>query len=79
MIRSIKDEPAAFTPDIIRVLGSAFDDAWLSALANQSGFRIEGYERAVREVLARHILDMAKKGERDPQRLAESALYRLKL
>jgi len=79
MIRHIRDEPAAFSPDVIRILSCALDAAWLSARADRSGFAIEGHETAVRELLARHIVDLAKKGERDRDRLVESALYRLRL
>jgi len=79
MIRHIRDEPAAFSPDVIRILSGALDAAWLSACAARSGFAIEGHATAVRDLLARHIVDLAKKGERDRDRLVESALYRLRL
>ena len=35
--------------------------------------------RLAREVLAKHIVDLAKLGERDPQRLAGAALAEFKL
>ena len=52
----------------------ALDEAWERAQA--SGARLS---RAARNVLAKQIVDMAKQGERDRQRLVEGALLRLKL
>ena len=79
MIRHIRNEPAAFSPDLIRILISALEEAWESASTEQLSIPLEDHEIAVRDLLARHIIDMAKKGERDPVRLVENALYRLKL
>jgi hypothetical protein len=79
MIRHIRNEPAAFSPDLIRILIGALDEAWESANAEQLSIPLEDHEIAVRDLLARHIIDMAKKGERDRARLVENALYRLKL
>jgi len=78
MIRHIRNEPAVFSPDTIRLLSGALDEAWESANVDQV-FPIEDHEIAVRDLLARHIIDLAKKGERDRARLVESALYRLRL
>src|SRR5262245_29231230 len=79
MIRHIRNEPAAFSPDLIRILSIALDEAWESANTEQLSISLEHHEIAVRDLLARHIIDMAKKGERDCARLVENALYRLKL
>src|SRR5262245_8022551 len=79
MIRHIRNEPGAFSPDLIRILSIALDEAWQSANAEQLSISLEHHEIAVRDLLARHIIDMAKKGERDRARLVENALYRLKL
>ena len=79
MIRHIKDVPAAFGPDLIRLLSRALDEAWRSASAGPAGFKLRGHESAVRDVLARHIVDMAKKGVREHARLVENALIRLRL
>src|SRR5829696_8126654 len=78
MIPYLKDHPAAFNPDTIRILGSALDDAWQS-IQGGAIFDLDGYAEAARAALAKHIVDMAKKGERDPQRLIEGALIRFRL
>ena len=40
---------------------------------------LNGSGDAIRTILAKHIIAMAQQGERDPQRLIEGALTRLKL
>jgi hypothetical protein len=64
-----------FDPETLHILGGALDDAWLRldrTLLNGSG-------DAARTVLARHIISMAKQGERNRRRLMEGALARLTL
>jgi hypothetical protein len=79
MIRYLAEHPAAFDPDAIRILSEALDDAWRMVQADEDQFKINGHAAAARDALAKHIVDMAKKGERDRQRLIEGALCRLKL
>jgi len=38
------------------------------------GLRSKDYSTAARTILARHIIEMAQGGERDPKSLADSAL-----
>jgi hypothetical protein len=66
----------AFNPEIIRIMGGALDNAWLRLRAGAS---LNGSADAARTVLAKHIIDMTKQGERDPQRLTQGALARLTL
>jgi hypothetical protein len=47
--------------------------------ADKAAFRMNGHLEGARDVLAKHILDIAKQGERDRQRLIEGALGALKL
>ena len=79
MLRYLKDEPAAFDPNTIRILSRALDDAWQAVQANKTTFKMDDHRNGAREALAKHIVDMAKKGERNPQRLIEGALSRLRL
>jgi hypothetical protein len=79
VFRYLVSHPEAFDPDTISILGAALDGAWERACANQIAFRLDGSGEAARDLLAKHIVDMAKQGERDHQRLIEGALDRLKL
>jgi hypothetical protein len=79
MLRYLKDRPAAFDPETISILSGALADAWLVVEANRTAFRIDGDVDGARQALAEHILDLAKQGERDRQRLIEGALAALKL
>ena len=58
---------AAFDPETIAVLSAALDEAWNRLLQSGSECTRPAYARAMREVVARRIIDMA-------QRLANGAL-----
>jgi len=75
----LKNHPAAFDPDTISILISALDDAWRVVEANKVAFKIDGHADGARQALAKHLVDMARQGERDRQRLIAGALTRLKL
>ena len=60
-----------FDPQAIRILDSALDGAWEGLT---SAGQYTGDAQAVRTQLARDIMCMAKKGERDRQRLIQGAL-----
>ena len=60
---------ADFDPETITVLCAALDEAWDRLL--QSGSECT---RAMREVVARRIIDMAQRGIRDQTELANGAL-----
>ena len=80
MLRYLKDNPApAFDPDTIQILCRALDTAWQTVETDNATFKVDGNAARAREVLAKHIVDSAKLGERDPQRLADGALARFKL
>ena len=70
----LKKHPAVFNPDEVRVLTAAFDKAWQLIEASGAKFESDAHAESVREVLAKHIIEAAKQGERDPQRLIEAAL-----
>jgi hypothetical protein len=68
---------AAFDSEDTEVLSAAFEAAW-EKLNAAGGALAEGSEAALtRELLAKRIIELAKRGERDPDRLVESALDHL--
>jgi hypothetical protein len=64
----------AFDPESIQVLASALDDAWDRIEKSDSPFAAPAYARAKREVIAKRIIEMAKRGAKDPQTLADDAV-----
>jgi hypothetical protein len=78
MLRYLPSDAAkVFGPDTARLLGEALDEAWRSLQTNGVYFTSRGQAEATREKLALRIIEMAKQGERDPQRLRADALQRL--
>ena len=63
-----------FQPDDVRILVAAFDDAWRSPLASGITFESDRAAEAVRDTLAKHIIEQARYGERDRRRLRDGAL-----
>jgi hypothetical protein len=68
---SVKE--TVFDPESIEVLVFALDDAWSRVQKSESWFARPAYARAMREVLAKRIIEMAQQGVRDPQALADDA------
>jgi hypothetical protein len=64
----------AFTPEIIQILAAALDEAW--ERLRQSGSRLvrPAYSRAMREVVAKRIMEMAQRGVQDRDALVADAL-----
>lgn len=79
MLRYLKDNPTAFDPETISILSGALDDAWQVIETNKAAFRVDGDPEGARNALAKHLVDVAKQGERDRQRLMEGAFAALKL
>jgi hypothetical protein len=66
----------SFDPESIEVMTKAFDDAWQSLQA--SGVKFDsGQVDAVRDMPAKCIVEMAKRGERDHRRLRDACLAHL--
>jgi hypothetical protein len=65
---------ASFDPEAVETLSAAFDDAWEKIKQSGSTLARPAYERGAREVLAKCIIEMAQRGERDQRHLSESAL-----
>jgi hypothetical protein len=61
-------DDGVFDPETIRLMGIAFEMALASLCSTP------GYTDPVREAVARRIIELAKAGERDPERLCEGAL-----
>lgn len=73
----LKEHPGAFDPDAIRILVAAFDKAWQSVQASGAIFDTDAAAEIARAVLAKHIIEAAKQGERDQRRLRDGALVSL--
>jgi hypothetical protein len=73
----LSEKTASFNPETMRLLGSALDDAWDRLQTAQVYFN--GSADAARTILAKHLISMAKQGERDRQRLIAGALARISL
>jgi hypothetical protein len=63
-----------FDPECIQVLATAFDDAWYRIQEAGSRFARPGYARAMREVIAKRIIETAQRGVKDPSALADDAV-----
>jgi hypothetical protein len=63
-----------FDPEAVEVLSAAFEDAWTKLKQSGSAFTRPAYERGAREMLAKRIIDMAQRGERDRRQLSEAAV-----
>jgi hypothetical protein len=69
----------AFDNETTQLLGSAFDAAWETARASNGPLLDERHVASMRELLAKFIIATVEQGERDPNRLMEKALLRLKI
>ena len=70
MARLLKDQGPAFEPEALAAMGAAYH-AVLQELQLDDG------ENAGTLMVAKHIVELASQGERDPQRLAEATLRAL--
>jgi hypothetical protein len=67
MVRLIKDQGCAFEPEVLAAMGAAYH-------AVVQELRLDDREDAGTLTVAKHIVELAGQGERDPQRLAEATL-----
>ncbi len=65
---------SAFEPETIEILVSVFETAWQKVELSGSKLASPAYQRAAREILAKRIIEMAQRGERDPKELADDAV-----
>ena len=73
IIELIKPE-IAFDPETIAVLSAALDEAWDRLLQAGSECTRPAYARAMREVIARRIIEVAQHGTKDKKELVEGAV-----
>jgi hypothetical protein len=69
----------AFDAETTHLLGSTFDAAWERVKASDSLPTDKGHVRSIRELLAKFIIAMVEQGEKDPKRLTNDALLRLRI
>jgi len=74
ILKFIRPGEAAFDPEAIRVLASALDEAWGKIQKSGSRFARPAYSRVMREVVAKRIIEMARRGVQDQQTLVDDAL-----
>jgi hypothetical protein len=67
----------AFDPETLRILTAAFDAVWASIEASGASFSEAKDAERAREIIGKHIIQAAKNGERDQQKLCDGALLQL--
>jgi hypothetical protein len=67
----------AFDAETMKILASVFDAAWEEVKTSDGSHAGERHVAETRELLARHIMALAQRGERNPNRLIKNALRRL--
>jgi hypothetical protein len=65
---------SAFEPETIDFLVSVFETAWRKVEQSGSKLASPGYQRAAQEVLAKRIIEMAQRGNRDSSELIADAV-----
>jgi hypothetical protein len=64
----------AFTPETIQILAVALDEAWEQLAQSGSRLARPAYSRAMREVVAKRIIEMAQRGVEERETLVADAL-----
>ena len=65
---------SAFEPETIEILVAVFETAWQKVEQSGSKLASPRYMRAAQELIAKRIIEMAQRGERDPAVLADDAV-----
>jgi hypothetical protein len=68
---------AAFDSETTRQLGLAFEAAWQAVKTSESTLGDESHAASIREILAKRVIEMGRRGERNHDRLVENALDHL--
>ena len=66
--------PIALDPESVKSVSLAFDRAWERIRNSGSGFARAAYARAMREEIAKHMIDMVGHGKTNQAELTEAAL-----
>ena len=64
----------SFDPETLNLLSDAFEDAWLKIQTSGNRLARPGYANVMREVMAKHIIHLAQRGERDEIAVSNSAV-----
>jgi hypothetical protein len=67
------ERKTAFDPEEVAILVAAFEEAWARLRASGSECTRPAYARAMREVVARRIFDVARRGMKDAEQIATEA------
>jgi hypothetical protein len=73
-IQRLFQPDATFDPETIEVLAAALENAWETIEKSGSRFARPAYSRAMREVIAKRIIEMARSGIKDQRQLADDAV-----
>ena len=65
---------SAFEPETIETLVAVYEAAWRKVEQSGSKFASPGYKRAAQEIIAKRIIEMAQRGERDKKVLSDAAV-----
>jgi hypothetical protein len=65
---------SAFGPETIQVMAAALDETWEKLQVSGSRLARPAYSRAMREVVAKRIFEMARNGVEDREALVTNAL-----
>ena len=72
--RVMVDRGTPYDPDTLNLLSDAFEDAWCRVRTSGNPLARPGYANVMREVMAKHIFNLAQRGERDAIKLSDSAV-----
>jgi hypothetical protein len=73
-LRSLSSN-ASFDPETVNLLSDAFEGAWRRVQTSGNRLARPGYAKVMREVMAKHIVNLAEHGERDESALSNSAFH----
>jgi hypothetical protein len=73
-IFQLPNPPIALDPETVKSLSLAFDNAWEKIRESKNGFARPAYAGAMREEIAKHLIDMVGGGETDQIKLTEAAM-----
>jgi hypothetical protein len=68
---------SSFDPDTVQILTLAFEAAWQSIRSSDKSLLTGSNPVAIREFLAKRIIEMGQQGERNQARLVADALAHL--
>lgn len=63
-----------FGPEEVQIIASAFDEAWDTIKRSGSTFAAPRYERGARDIIAKRIIELAKRGIMDRHELCADAV-----